>query len=145
MRAFTTLGLTHSNGYVNFVTGIVSQNHTHLYEIWEGHSAEHARGEPGDHTHEHYWYDFWDADLGQPIGEKGQLYKTPKGISIEGLFIREFTNGWAVYNRSGKERKIYFSEKVSAVAGGVENKHWHTLPDLDGEIYFESDRCSDGY
>ena len=139
MRAFTTLGLTHSNGYVNFVTGIVSQNHTHLYEIWEGHSAEHARGEPGDHTHEHYWYDFWDADLGQPIGEKGQLYKTPKGISIEGLFIREFTNGWAVYNRSGKERKIYFSEKVSAVAGGVENKHWHTLPDLDGEIYLKAD------
>ena len=52
-----------------------------------------------------------------PVGgdeTKGVLYKTPKGVSIEGLFIREFTNGWAVYNRSGKERKIYLPEKVSA-------------------------------
>ena len=137
MRAFTTLGLTHSNGYVNFVSGIVSSNHTHLYEIWEGHSAEHARGEPGDHTHQHYWYPFWDAPLGRPVGEKGQLYKTPKDVSIEGLFIREFTNGWAVYNRSGKERRIYLPEKVSAVESGVENKHWHTIPDLDGEIYLK--------
>ena len=135
MRVFTTLSLTHSNGYVNFVSGIVSPNHTHLYEIWEGHSIEHARGELSDHTHQHYWYDFWDADLGTPAGgdeTKGQLYE-----NREGLFIREYTNGWAVYNRSGKERKIYLPEKVSAVASGVENKHWHTIPDLDGEIFLK--------
>ena len=78
-----------------------------------------------------------DADLGEPIDEKAQVYKTPKGVSIEGLFIREFTNGWAVYNRSGKERKIYLPEKVSAVASGVVSKHWHTIPDLDGEIFLK--------
>ena len=140
MRVFTTLSLTHSNGYVNFVSGIVSQIHTHLYEIWDGHSAEHARGEGEleDHTHQHYWYDFYEANIGRPVGEKAQLYKTPKGVAIEGLFIREFTNGWAVYNRSGKERRIYLPEKVSGVASGVENKHWHTIPDLDGEIYLKA-------
>ena len=114
MRLFTTLSLTHSDGYVS------------------------VSSEP--HPLRTYYYDFWDALLGQPVGgdeTKGQLYKTPKGISIDGLFIREFTNGWAVYNRSGKERKIYFSEKVSGVASGVVNKHWHTVPDLDGEIFLK--------
>ncbi|MDE0683001.1 MAG: leucine-rich repeat domain-containing protein [Candidatus Poribacteria bacterium] len=134
MRVFTTLSLTHSNGYVNFVTGIASQNHTHLYEIWEGHSAEHARGEPGDHTHQHYWYDFWDADIGTPVGEKGQLYR-----NRDGLYIREFTNGWAVYNRSGKEQQIEFSEVVSGVASCVKDQRSHVLPDLDGEIYLKSE------
>ena len=137
MRVFTTLSLTHSDGYVVYSTGIPFGTHTHLYEIWAGHSDKHARGEEHSHTHEHYWYPFWDADLGKPIGKKGQLYKNPKGISIEGIFIREYTNGWAVYNRSGKEHNIYLPEKVSGVASGVENKHWHILPDLDGEIYLK--------
>ena len=134
MRVFTTLSLTHSNGYVNFVSGIASRDHTHLYEIWEGHSIEHARGEPGDHTHQHYWYDFWDADLGTPVGEKGQLYENP-----DGLYIREYTNGWAVYNRSGTEQQIEFSGAVSGVASGVKEKRSHVLPDLDGEIYLKSE------
>ena len=47
MRAFTTLSLTHSDGYV-------------LFNLGEG--------------HEHYWYDFWDADLGRPVGSKAKLY-----------------------------------------------------------------------
>ena len=54
-----------------------------------------------DNTHQHIWYDFWDADLGRPIGPKALQYQ-----NIEGLFIREFTNGWAVYNRSGSEQSI---------------------------------------
>ena len=141
MRVFTTLSLTHSNGYVNFVSGIASQNHTHLYEIWEGHAAEHARGEPGDHTHQHYWYPFYDAPLGRPIGgdeTKGQSYRNSDGIPIEGLFIREYTNGWAVYNRSGKEQQIQLPEKVSGVASGVKDQRSHILPDLDGEIYLKA-------
>ena len=44
MRVFTTLSLTHSDGYVSYVTGISSLNHTHHYPIWEGHSDEHAQG-----------------------------------------------------------------------------------------------------
>ena len=103
-RVFTTLSLTHSNGYVLYM---------------------HADGDV-------YWYPFWDADLGHPIGEKGKLYRNG-----EGLFIREFTNGWAVYNRSGTEQQIELPEKVSAVASGVKDERSHVLPDLDGEIYLK--------
>ena len=110
MRVFTTMSLTHSDGYVLYNGGI---------------------------QHEHYWYDFYDADLGQPIGEKAQLYR-----DREGLFIREFTNGWAVYNRSGKPQRIQLPEKVSGVANRVENKRWHTIPDLDGEIYLKASPTS---
>ena len=132
MRLFTTLSLTHSDGYVQYVSGIGSTIHTHVYEIWEGHSAEHARGEIHDHQHQHYYYDFWDADLGQPIGEKAQLDE-----NREGLFIREFTNGWAVYNRSGKTQEIRLPEQATGVESGLRNII-HTVPDLDGEIYLKS-------
>ena len=89
------------------------------------------------HYDEFYWYDFYDAPLGRPTGgdeTKAQLYE-----NREGLFIREFTNGWAVYNRSGKEQHIQLPEKVDGWASGVKNKLWHTLPDLDGEIYLKSE------
>lgn len=105
MRVFTTMSLTHSDGYVLYNDGI---------------------------QHEHYWYDFWDADLGQPIGEKAQLYE-----NREGLFIREFTNGWAVYNRSGKEQEIRLLEEVAGVASDLRNTV-HSVADLDGEIYLKS-------
>ena len=129
MRVFTTLSLTHSDGYVNYVTGISSLTHTHQYPIWDGHSDEHAQGELHDHTHQHYWYDFWDAELGRPIGKKGKLYR-----SREGLFIREFTNGWAVYNRSSKEQQIQLPRQATGVASGITGTS-HTVPDLDGEIF----------
>ena len=135
MRVFTTLSLTHSDGYVVYVTGIEFNYHTHEYEIWEGHSEVHARGAKHSHNQEHYWYPFYDAPLGYPVGgneNKGQLYE-----NREGVFIREFTNGWAVYNRSGKAQLIELPEKVRGVASGVENKLWHTLPDLDGEIFLK--------
>ena len=102
MRAVTTLSLTNSNGYVVFVIG------------------------GGD---DHYWYDFWDADLGQPVGEKGQLYQ-----DIDGLYIREFTNGWAVYNHSGAAQPITLAEKAQGVASGWVGTQ-HALPNLDGEMY----------
>ena len=103
VRALTTLSLTHSNGYV-------SHNNAH------------------DQRRD--WHDFWDADLGRPIGPKAQFYDE----SIPELFIREFTNGWAVFNRSGEKQEITLSELVSGVASGVEAMT-HTLPDLDGEMY----------
>ena len=136
MRLFTTMGLTHSDGYVNFVSGILSPEHEHLSDIWKEHSETHDRGKKHSHLHDHIWYPFYDASLGRPVGgdeTKGQLYE-----NREGLFIREFTNGWAVYNRSGKEQQIEFSEAVSGVASGVEEKRSHLLPDLDGEIYLKS-------
>ena len=131
MRLFTTLSLTHSDGYVQYVSGISSTIHTHVYEIWKGHSTEHARGEIHDHQHHHYYYDFWDAALGQPIGEKAQLYE-----NRDGLFIREFTNGWAVYNRSGAPQAIQLPEQATGVESDLRNTR-HILPDLDGEIYLK--------
>ena len=137
MRLFTTMSLTHSDGYVLYTTGINSPVHTHAYEIWEGHSEEHVREESHDHQHQHYWYDFWDAPLGRPVGgdeTKAQLYE-----NREGLFIREFTNGWAVYNRSGKAQEIELPQAVSGWSSGVKDKRRHTLADLDGEIYLKAE------
>ena len=107
MRALTTLSLTHSDGYI-LMSGTMPKP-------------------------EGIWYDFFDAPLGQPVGgdeTKGQLHR-----GRNGLFIREFTNGWAVYNRSGKAQEIEFPQDVSGWSSGVENQRWHTLADLDGEIF----------
>ena len=114
VRATTTLSLTHSNGYINF---------------------------KGKNNGEQYWSPFWDAPLGRSIGgneTQGVLYESPKGEEIEGLFIREFTNGWAVYNRSGKAQEIELPQEATGWASGVKDKHRHTLADLDGEIYLKS-------
>ena len=107
MRAVTTLSLTHSDGYVLFTgTGI-----------------------PKDYRH--YWFDFWDADLGRPLSEeKAQLYDE----QIPGLYIREYTNGWAVYNHSGSEQQITLPELAVGVASRLEG-NTHTLSDIDGEMY----------
>ena len=75
-----------------------------------------------------YYYGFND------IGEKAQFYE-----NRDGLYIREYTNGCAMYNRSGKEQRIEFSEAVSRVASGVKDERSHILPDLDGEIYLKSE------
>ena len=104
MRVFTTMSLTHSDGYVLYTDGI---------------------------QHSHYWYDFWDADLGRPVGEKRAQYE-----NRDGLFIREFTNGWAVYNRSGETQQIRLSEEATGVESG-ERGSVHNLSDLDGEIYLK--------
>ncbi len=136
MRLFTTMSLTHSDGYVNFKRGLIP-GHTHLYEIpnvqYENHSELHAHDVA--HYHQDYhWYPFYDAPIGRPIGgneTKGQLYK-----NREGLFIREFTNGWAVYNRSGTEQTITLPMETIGVASGITSRT-HTLPDLDGEMYLK--------
>ena len=108
MRAMTALSLTFSDGYALYVTRYLD----------------------GEHMHWHYWYDFWDADLGRPVGPKSQLYDE----DIPGLYIREYTNGWAVYNHSGKPQIITLPEKAQGVASGWLNTQ-HALPNLDGEMY----------
>ena len=106
MRVFTTLSLTHSDGYSVFVTpdpdGIM-------------------------------WYDFYDADLGRPVGEKAQTYDNRYGI-----FIREYTNGWAVYNRSGRSQTISLPIETTGAHSGLRGTQ-HMLADLDGEIYLKSE------
>ena len=78
------------------------------------------------------WYDSWDVDLGTPVGEKAQLYE-----KHDGVYIREYTNGWAVYNRSGQEQQIQLPGKAKGVASSLTGTA-HTIPDLDGEIYLKS-------
>ena len=106
MRLFTTMSLTVTDGYIHFAIGISGQR-------------------------VHFRFPFLDADLGRPIGPKAQQYQ-----NIEGLFIREFTNGWAVYNRSGKEQTISLSEPTTGVSSNKQDII-HPLLDLDGEIYLK--------
>ena len=119
MRVFTTMSLTHSDGYCIFRSQV-------------------NRGEWNDSVH--IWHDFLNADLGKPIGEKGQLCD-----GCDGLFIREFTNGWAVYNRSGQPQKIQLPTQVTGVESGITSRT-HIVPDLDGEMYLkqEPDTIADG-
>ena len=116
MRVITTLSLTHSDGYV-------------LY-------TDRTR-DLGGADHHHLWHSFWDADLGQPVGPKAQRYQ-----NIEGLFIREFTNGWAVYNRSGNTQEISLPRLATGVSSG-NSGITHQLPDLDGEMYLKSQNPAD--
>ena len=109
MRVITTLSLTHSDGYSMFVTP-----------------------DPGGVM----WHDFYDADLGRPIGEKAQTYDNRYG-----LFIREFDNGWAVYNRSGRPQTISLPIEVTGVHSGLRDTE-HVLADLDGEIYLKTAEVS---
>lgn len=102
MRIFTVMSSIFSDGYVLYNNGF---------------------------DHSHYWYDFWDADLGRPIGEKGQTYE-----NIVGLFIREFTNGWTVYNRSGQPQTITLPMETTGVESSIAGTQ-HVVPDLDGEIF----------
>ena len=55
------------------------------------------------------------------------------------LFIREFTNGWAVYNRSGSVQQVELPVESTGVHSGVTATQ-HTLADLDGEIYIKAGR-----
>ncbi len=121
MRLFTTMSLTLSNGYV-------------LYNIgWD-------RSKPDPPNHNHYWYSFWDADLGQPVSPTAQPYQ-----NVEGVYIREFTNGWAVYNRSGQAQAITLPSSASSVSDRGNNAAslTHLLPDLDGEIYLATRSFAD--
>ena len=134
MRLFTAIYLTHSDGYVLYTIGNASNKHEHPWSNeFLAETYGHKFNKPHSHDHDHYWYDFWDAELGKPITGKAERYR-----NVEGLFIREYTNGWAVYNRSGNSQNIQVPEKVSAVASGVADKRLHTIGDLDGEIYLKT-------
>ena len=143
MRCFTTLSLTHSDGFCLYTMGVEwGEQHSHddffwnypykhtNWDYWNQHTNSH---DTFLHAHggTHYWYDFYDTDLGHPIGKKGRLY-----LNREGLFIREFTKGWVIYNRSGKAQKIQLPEPATGVASGITGTS-HIVPNLDGEIYLK--------
>ena len=113
MRLFTTISLTLSDGYALYTTGRYYQDH--------------------------FWYPFWDANLGQPIGPTAQRYQ-----NVPSLYVREFTNGWAVYNRSGQAQTITLSASATAVGNGdLRSATSFLLPDLDGKIYLTSKSFAD--
>ena len=124
MRAFTTLSLTHSDGYVLYTDGLND------FDTWRREYPDHA----------HLWHDFWDANLGSPVGRQAQQYQ-----NVEGLFIREFTNGWAVYNRSGEAQTITLTASATPVSDRGNNAAslTHLIPDLDGEIYLTTKGLAD--
>ena len=82
-------------------------------------------------SYDHHWYDFWDADLGRPVAPKFQFYE-----EIEGLYIREFTNGWAVYNQSGDAQVVTLPEEVQSAANGLVNTE-HAVLNIDGDIFLK--------
>ena len=111
MRMITTLSLTHSEGYVLF-------------------GDDNAIPTP-DHLHN--WYDFWDADLGQPIQGKAVQYR-----GVIGFFIREFENGWAVYNRSGTTQTATFDNPV--IGPNTNDRQLRPqIPNYDGDIFLKID------
>ena len=114
MRLFTTMSLTLSDGYALYTIGTIDGQ---------------------KQFQRHIRHPFWDADLGQPVGTKTQRYQE----GIEGLYIREFTNGWAVYNRSGQAQSVTLPLSATAVSdrGNTAASLTHLLPDLDGEIYLK--------
>lgn len=109
MRLFTTMSLTLTDGYVLF-------GDDNAIPHWD---------------HSHNWYEFWDA----PIGEAVTRYQTNYN-EIEGLYIREFENGWAVYNLSGYNQTIEFNERVYSITGEIQRKSF-TVNNMDGEIFLK--------
>ena len=112
MRLFTTMSLIFSDGYVLYTTADAPDETHFWYHFWS--------------------YYFWGSYLGQPVSEKGKLYDE----NIEGLYIREFPNGWAVYNRSGKTRTIELPEPAWSMHVARMGKK-HGISDLNGDIYLK--------
>lgn len=109
MRATTTLGLTHSDGYL-------------LY------------GDPNplktpDHLHD--WYDFWDVELGNP--ESGLIERK------DGGYQREFENATVIYNHyKNGEIAVSFNEERKRLSDQKVSTEF-TIADRDGDIFLYLD------
>lgn len=109
MRRVTTLGLTHSDGYVLF--------------------ADYNPMPTPDHMHD--WYPEWSVKLGQPNGDMAVL--------STGIVYRSFENGVVYYNPPGSqavEVKFQYPHKsvssgdvgVSFVVGGEDGEIFIRMP-----------------
>jgi len=105
MRATTTMSLTLSDGYCLF---------------------SEPNSVPGlDHRHD--WYSFWNKSLGKAVG-KGSLQSN-------GSYMREFENGYALYNPMGNGKvKVKFKKKYTSASTGKSAKR-HYVSDQDGDIF----------
>jgi len=109
MRAVTTLGLTHSDGYVLF--------------------ADPNPLPTPDHLHD--WYAFWDAPLGRPAGQCVDR--------ADGAYQREFAGGTVIYNPINNQPvTVKFTEDRKRVSDGGRGREF-TVPDYDGDIFLKAD------
>ncbi len=108
MRAVTTLGLTHSDGYV-------------LY-------ADPNPLKTPDHLHD--WYAFWEAPLGTP---SGGCVDRP-----DGAYQREFSNGTVIYNPLGNPTvTVTFAEDRRRVSDNSVGRSF-TVQDCDGDLFLKT-------
>lgn len=107
MRATTTLGLTHSDGYV-------------LY-------ADPNPLKTPDHYHD--WYDFWDVKLGKPLA-KGVKQS-------DNSWRREFEGGTVIYNSYNNiPVTVVFDNEMKRISDGSTGKSF-VVNRRDGDIFVE--------
>ena len=108
MRAVTTLGLTHSDGYV-------------LY-------ADPNPLKTPDHLHD--WYPFWDKTLGKPAGKCV--------ARDDGAYQREFANGTVIYNplSNSKAVTVKFATPRKRASDGTQSTEF-SVPSCDGDLFLK--------
>ena len=107
MRATTTLGLTHSDGYVLFADPNPLKTPDHL----------------------HYWYPFWDVKLGRPLA--------PRTDRADGASVREFAGGTVVYNHFGNQpATVRFDAPRRRASDGTTGREF-VVSDADGDIFLK--------
>ena len=107
MRAITTMGLTQSNAYI-------------LY-------ADPNPLPTPDHLHD--WYDFWDVDLGKPLGPGKKINN--------GAYERKFEKGFVIFNPPGNPAiEMQFNLPIVDAFDGHTKTHI-SLQEKDGGIYLE--------
>lgn len=102
MRLGLTLSLLHDNAYTAFDIG------------------------PRDHG-DAWWFDEYDVDLGEPLGE---YYKK------DNVYFRDFDNATVVCNPY-QESKIDFDQEMTDVTTGVSAKSF-SIPKSDGRIFVKN-------
>ena len=78
-------------------------------------------------------------EIGKEQGEGGNRDRESNAVTdhpVDGLFVRDFENGWVVYNRSGSTQSISFEENVSALTN-EKIATSHEVSNYDGDIFLK--------
>lgn len=72
----------------------------------------------GTELREQLWYyDEYDANLGQPKNQPSNLLDSSNGTIKEGLWQRDFANGLVVVNATGKKQNVKFDTEFEKIHG----------------------------